>query len=143
MKYHKSVLKKFFILQSILFLTRAIPESLLKNSSFPKKNILTPEKKYGDDFVAEMGAEAIQKLLHEYDPERYDVYKNRLINSGKISLGGKKAECTHSPLTCECDECKTFAELDTEWRNNLEVVSDDLKKKNLKVFQPVRRKSSF
>ena len=90
MKYHKSVLKKFFIFTKYIVLDPGNTGELIKNSSFPKKNILTPEKKYGDDFVAEMGAEAIQKLLHEYDPERYDVYKNRLINSGKISLGGKK-----------------------------------------------------
>ena len=74
-----------------------------------------------------MGAEAIQKLLKEYDPERFDVFKNRLISSGKVYLGGMKAACTHSPATCDCDECKAFAALDCEWRNNLDVVSDDLK----------------
>ena len=120
-------------LEEILYFTKYIvldpgnTGELIKKQLLSEKEYLDAREKYGDDFVAEMGAEAIQKLLHEYDPERYDVYKNRLINSGKISLGGKKAECTHSPLTCECDECKTFAELDTEWRNNLEVVSDDLK----------------
>ena len=118
-------------LEEILYFTKYIvldpgnTGELIKKQLLSEKEYLDAREKYGDDFVAEMGAEAIQKLLHEYDPERYDVYKNRLINSGKISLGGKKAECTHSPLTCECDECKTFAELDTEWRNNLEVVSTE------------------
>ena len=74
-----------------------------------------------------MGAEAIQKLLKEYDPERFDVFKNRLIMQGKVSLDGRKASCTHSPLTCDCDECKAFADLDVEWRSNLDVASDDLK----------------
>lgn len=89
-------------LEEILYFTKYIvldpgnTGELIKKQLLSEKEYLDAREKYGDDFVAEMGAEAIQKLLHEYDPERYDVYKNRLINSGKISLGGKKAECTHS-----------------------------------------------
>ena len=120
-------------LEEILYFTKYIvidpgnTGELIKKQLLSEKEYLDAREKYGDDFVAEMGAEAIQKLLKEYDPERYDVFKKRLINQGKISLDGAKVNCTHSPLTCECDECKKFAELDVEWRNNLEVCSDDLK----------------
>ncbi len=120
-------------LEEVLYFTKYIvldpgnTGELLKKQLLSEKEYLDAREKYGDDFVAEMGAEAIKKLLQEYDPERYDVFKNRLIMQGKISLDGKKCECTHSPLVCECDECKKFAELDVEWKNNLEVVSDDLK----------------
>ncbi len=120
-------------LEEILYFTKYIvidpgnTGELIKKQLLSEKEYLDAREKYGDEFVAEMGAEAIQKLLKEYDPERYDVFKKRLINQGKISLGGAKVSCTHSPLTCECDECKKFAELDVEWRNNLEVCSDDLK----------------
>ncbi len=120
-------------LEEILYFTKYIvldpgnTGELIKKQLLSEKEYMDAREKYGDEFVAEMGAEAIQKLLEEYDPDRYDVFKNRLVNSGKVSLGGKKPQCTHSPLTCDCDECKTFAAYDTEWRNNLEVVSDDLK----------------
>ena len=120
-------------LEEILYFTKYIvidpgnTGELVKKQLLSEKEYLDAREKYGDEFVAEMGAEAIQKLLVEYDPERYDVFKRRLINQGKVSLDGAKVTCTHSPLTCECDECKKFAELDVEWRNNLEVCSDDLK----------------
>ncbi len=120
-------------LEEVLYFTKYIvldPGStgeLIKKQLLSEKEYLDAREKYGDEFVAEMGAEAIKKLLQEYDPERYDAFKNRLIMSGKVSLGGKKCECTHSPLSCDCDECKKFAELEVEWKNNLEVVSDDLK----------------
>ena len=76
-----------------------------------------------------MGAEAIKKLLNEYDPARYDTHKNRMIEMGKISLGGvHMVTCFNNPKECECDECKKFAELEgVEWRNNIEIVADDLK----------------
>ena len=120
-------------LEEILYFTKYIvldpgnTGELVKKQLLSEKEYLDAREKYGDEFEAEMGAEAIQKLLKEYDPERFDVFKNRLISSGKVYLGGMKAACTHSPATCDCDECKAFAALDCEWRNNLDVVSDDLK----------------
>ncbi len=120
-------------LEEILYFTKYIvidpgnTGELIKKQLLSEKEYLDAREKYGDEFVAEMGAEAIQKLLREYDPERYDVFKTRLINQGKVSLDGGKVTCTHSPLTCECDECKKFSEVDVEWRNNIEVCSDDLK----------------
>ena len=35
-----------------------------------------------DSFRVAMGAEAIQELLKEYDPERYDEFKRRLFRTG-------------------------------------------------------------
>ncbi len=120
-------------LEEILYFTKYIvidpgnTGELTKKQLLSEKEYFDAREKYGDEFVAGMGAEAIQTLLQEYDPERYDVFKNRLINSGRVSLYGAKVSCTHSPLTCDCDECKAFSEVDVEWRNNLEVASDDLK----------------
>ncbi len=120
-------------LEEILYFTKYIVTDpgnteLVKKQLLSEKEYLSYLEKYGDDFKAEMGAEAIKNLLNEYDPARYDTHKNRLIELGKISLGGKKVECFNSPLTCECDECKKFAELtDIDWRNNIEIVADDLK----------------
>ena len=120
-------------LEEVLYFTKYIVTDpgnteLVKKQLLSEKEYLSYLEKYGDDFKAEMGAEAIKKLLNEYDPARYDSLKNRLIDMGKISLGGKKIECFNNPLECECDECKKFAELtDVEWKNNIELVADDLK----------------
>ena len=120
-------------LEEVLYFTKYIVTDpgntdLVKKQLLSEKEYLSYLEKYGDDFKAEMGAEAIKKLLHEYDPERYDTHKNRLVEMGKISLSGKKVQCTNSPLNCECEECQKFAQLtDIEWRNNLEIVADDLK----------------
>ncbi|MCD8187588.1 MAG: DNA-directed RNA polymerase subunit beta' [Ruminococcus sp.] len=120
-------------LEEVLYFTKYIVTDpgntdLLKKQLLSEKEYLSYREKFGEDFKAEMGAESIKKLLHEYDPERYDFHKNRLVETGKISLGGQKLQCTNSPLICECEECRKFAELEgIEWRNNLELVSDDLK----------------
>ncbi|MBQ3886104.1 MAG: DNA-directed RNA polymerase subunit beta' [Ruminococcus sp.] len=120
-------------LEEILYFTKYIVTDpgnteLIKKQLLSEKEYLSYREKYGDDFKAEMGAEAIKKLLNEYDPARYDAHKNRLVEMGKISLGGKKIECFNKPTECDCDECKKFAELENvEWRNNIELVADDLK----------------
>ncbi len=120
-------------LEEVLYFTKYIVTDpgntdLLKKQLLSEKEYLSYREKFGEDFKAEMGAESIKKLLHEYDPERYDFHKSRLVETGKISLGGQKLQCTNSPLICECEECCKFAELEgIEWRNNLELVSDDLK----------------
>ena len=120
-------------LEEVLYFTKYIVTDpgnteLVKKQLLSEKEYLSYVEKYGDDFKAEMGAEAIKKLLNEYDPARYDVQKNRLIEMGKISLGGNKLSCFNNPMECECEECAKFAELiDVEWKNNLEIVSDDLK----------------
>ncbi len=120
-------------LEEVLYFTKYIVTDpgnteLIKKQLLSEKEYLSYLEKYGDDFKAEMGAEAIKKLLNEYDPARYDTHKNRLIEMGKVSLGGKKLTCFNNPLECDCDECKKFAELEgIEWRNNIEIVADDLK----------------
>ncbi len=120
-------------LEEILYFTKYIVidsgnTELVKKQLLSEKEYLAYREKYGDDFKAEMGAEAIKKLLSEYDPARYDTHKTRLVEIGKISLGGRKVQCTNKPTECECEQCRKFAELeDIEWRNNIEIVADDLK----------------
>ena len=120
-------------LEEVLYFTKYIVTDpgnteLVKKQLLSEKEYLSYVEKYGDDFKAEMGAEAIKKLLNEYDPARYDTQKNRLIETGKISIGASRVECYNNPLECECEECRKFAELtDVEWKNNIEIVSDDLK----------------
>ena len=120
-------------LEEVLYFTKYIVTDpgnteLLKKQLLSEKEYLSYLEKYGDDFKAEMGAEAIRKLLNEYDPARYDTHKQRLVEMGKISLGGKKVTCFNKPTECQCEECRKFAELEgIDWRNNLEIVADDLK----------------
>ncbi len=120
-------------LEEVLYFTKYIVTEpgntdLVKKQMLSEKEYLTALEKYGDDFKAEMGAEAIKKLLNEYDPARYDTHKKRLIDMGKIYLGDRKITCFNKPTECMCEECQKFAILpDIEWRNNLEIVADDLK----------------
>ncbi|MDE6502320.1 MAG: DNA-directed RNA polymerase subunit beta' [Ruminococcus sp.] len=120
-------------LEEVLYFTKYIvtdPGSteLVKKQMLSEKEYLSYLEKYGDDFKAEMGAEAIKKLLNEYDPKRYDSLKNRLVEMGKIYLGTKKVHCTNNPTECTCEECMKFAGLvDIDWKNNIELVANDLK----------------
>ncbi|MDE6519483.1 MAG: DNA-directed RNA polymerase subunit beta' [Ruminococcus sp.] len=120
-------------LEEVLYFTKYIVTDpgnteLIKKQLLSEKEYLSYQEKYGDDFTAEMGAEAIKKLLNEYDPERYDFQKERLVEIGKISLFGKKIQCFNNPVECQCEECQKFSALiDIEWKNNLELCSDDLK----------------
>ncbi len=120
-------------LEEVLYFTKYIVTDpgntkLIKKQMLSEKEYLSYLEKYGDDFKAEMGAEAIKKLLNEYDPARYDTHKKRLVDMGKIYLGTKKVNCLNKPTECTCEECMKFAGLiDVEWRNNLEIVADDLK----------------
>ena len=120
-------------LEEILYFTKYIVidpgnTELVKKQLLSEKEYMSYREKYGDDFKAEMGAEAIKKLLNEYDPARYDTHKNRLIEMGKVSIGSSKVSCFNKPTECECEECQKFAALeDIDWRNNIEIVADDLK----------------
>ena len=72
-------------LEEVLYFTKYIVTDpgnteLLKKQLLSEKEYMSYLEKYGDDFKAEMGAEAIKKLLNEYDPARYDSLKNRLID---------------------------------------------------------------
>ncbi len=120
-------------LEEVLYFTKYIVTDpgnteLVKKQLLSEKEYLSYLEKYGDDFKAEMGAEAIKKLLNEYDPARYDFQKNRLVELGKLSLGLNRLSCYNNPMECQCDECQKFAELeDVEWKNNIELCADDLK----------------
>ena len=120
-------------LEEVLYFTKYIVTDpgnteLVKKQLLSEKEYLSYLEKYGEDFKAEMGAEAVKKLLNEYDPARYDFQKNRLVELGKISLGLNKLSCYNNPMECQCDECQKFAELeDVEWKNNIELCADDLK----------------
>ena len=120
-------------LEEILYFTKYIVidpgnTELIKKQLLSEKEYLSYREKYGDDFKAEMGAEAIKKLLHEYDPARYDTHKNRLIEMGKVSVSGGRVQCFNKPTECDCEECRKFAALEEiDWRNNIEIVADDLK----------------
>ncbi|MGN1411368.1 MAG: DNA-directed RNA polymerase subunit beta' [Oscillospiraceae bacterium] len=68
-------------LEEILYFTKYIVVDPGNTGELLKKQILTESEyydfveKYGEDaFYADMGAEAIQKLLDEYDPTRYNHY---------------------------------------------------------------------
>ena len=66
-------------LEEVLYFTKYIVTDS-GNTELVKKQLLTEKEyadmreKYEDDFVAEMGAEAIKELLDEYNPDRYDTY---------------------------------------------------------------------
>ena len=120
-------------LEEVLYFTKYIVldpggTDLVKKQLLSEKEYLSYQEKYGDDFKAEMGAEAIYKLLQEFDPARYDVMKNKLVMSGKLTLDKIQREaCKNCEFAHNCKECAFCQDVDAEWRNNLEVASDELK----------------
>ena len=102
---------------------------LAKKQLLSEKEYLSYLEKYGDDFKAEMGAEAVRKLLNEYDPDRYDFHKNKLVELGKITLDYKGIEtCRNCDRKHNCKNCPLCEEAsDVEWKNNLVVTAEDLK----------------
>ena len=120
-------------LEEVLYFTKYIVldpggTDLVKKQLLSEKEYLSYQEKYGDDFKAEMGAEAIYKLLQEFDPVRYDVMKNKLVMSGKLTLDKTQREaCKNCEFAHNCKECAFCQDVDAEWRNNLEVASDELK----------------
>ena len=120
-------------LEEVLYFTKYIVTDpgnteLMKKQLLSEKEYYSYLEKYGDDFKAEMGAEAIKKLLNEYDPARYDTHKARLVEMGKVAFYGQRITCFNKPTECDCEECRKFAQLeDIDWRNNIEIVADDLK----------------
>ena len=120
-------------LEEVLYFTKYIVTDpgnteLMKKQLLSEKEYYSYLEKYGDDFKAEMGAEAIKKLLNEYDPARYDTHKARIVEMGKVAFDGQRITCFNKPTECDCEECRKFAQLeDIDWRNNIEIVADDLK----------------
>jgi len=63
-------------LEEVLYFTKYVviepgETALLKNTLLTEEEYTKNIEKYGDSFIAEMGAEAIQWLLDEYDPQNY------------------------------------------------------------------------
>ncbi|MGN0623255.1 MAG: DNA-directed RNA polymerase subunit beta', partial [Oscillospiraceae bacterium] len=122
-------------LEEVLYFTKYIvtdpgnTSELSKKQMLSEKEYLTYREKYGNDFKAGMGAEAIKVLLQEYDPERYDTHKNRLVEMGNLSLNKEQREtCRNCDRKFDCKNCP-FCEnaVVSEWKNNIEIVADDLK----------------
>ena len=66
-------------LEEVLYFTKYVviepgETALLKNSLLTEDEYTKNHEKYGDTFIAEMGAEAVQWLLDEYDPENYTKF---------------------------------------------------------------------
>ena len=66
-------------LEEVLYFTKYIvidsgDTELVKKQLLTEKEYNDMREKYEDDFVAEMGAEAIKELLDEYSSDRYDNY---------------------------------------------------------------------
>ncbi len=66
-------------LEEVLYFTKYIViepgnTDLIKKQLLTEKEYVEHLEKYGDEFIAEMGAEAIQWLLDEYDPDCYVRY---------------------------------------------------------------------
>ena len=63
-------------LEEVLYFTKYVviepgETSLMKNQLITEKEYQETLEQYGDTFIAEMGAEAVQWLLEEYDPDTY------------------------------------------------------------------------
>ncbi|MBQ2824308.1 MAG: DNA-directed RNA polymerase subunit beta' [Oscillospiraceae bacterium] len=73
-------------LEEVLYFTKYIVidggnTELVKKQLLSEKEYMDMREKYEDDFVAEMGAEAIKELLDEYNPDRYDYYIRKNIEA--------------------------------------------------------------
>ncbi len=86
-------------LEEILYFTKYIVVDP-GNTELEKKQLLTEKEymdmreKYEDDFVAEMGAEAILELLEEYDPDRYDNFIRQKIERFSAVTGLTEEQIT-------------------------------------------------
>ena len=102
---------------------------LLKQQLLTEKEYYDTIEKYGaDSFTAKMGAEAILDLLQEYSPDRYDNFRDYLIDEGKLTLDVQQREaCRHCELEHHCNTCSFCADVTDEWKNNLDMVSESLK----------------
>ncbi len=73
-------------LEEVLYFTKYIVidggnTELVKKQLLTEKEYMDMREKYEDDFVAEMGAEAIKELLDEYNPDRYDYHIRKNIEA--------------------------------------------------------------
>ncbi|MBQ7131452.1 MAG: DNA-directed RNA polymerase subunit beta' [Oscillospiraceae bacterium] len=121
-------------LEEILYFTKYIVTDP-GNTELEKKQLLTEKEyidareKYGDDFKAGMGAESIKVLLEEYSCDRYDLFRQKLERQSKLNLDRQQREQCANCTSFDCKNCELCANCvdEAEWKNNLEVVSDELK----------------
>ncbi len=121
-------------LEEILYFTKYIVTDP-GNTELEKKQLLTEKEyidareKYGDDFKAGMGAESIKILLQEYSNDRYDLFRQKLERQSKLNLDREQREKCALCTSFDCKNCELCANCvdESEWKNNLEVVSDELK----------------
>ncbi len=121
-------------LEEILYFTKYIVTNpgnteLEKKQLLSEKEYIDAREKYGDDFEAGMGAEAIKVLLQEYSCDRYDLFRQKLERQSKLNLDREQREQCAKCTSFDCKNCELCANCveETEWKNNLEVVSDELK----------------
>ncbi len=121
-------------LEEILYFTKYIVTNpgnteLEKKQLLSEKEYIDAREKYGDDFEAGMGAEAIKILLQEYSCDRYDLFRQKLERQSKLNLDREQREQCAKCTSFDCKNCELCANCveETEWKNNLEVVSDELK----------------
>jgi DNA-directed RNA polymerase subunit beta' len=122
-------------IEEVLYFTKYIVTDAGDTGELVKKQVITEREyqdfreKFGDAFKAEMGAEAILELLKEYDTARFDVHKERLINLGELKFSPEdNLICKECPNNYCCKNCPLCSDAkDVAWKNNLEIVSDDLK----------------
>ena len=102
---------------------------LLKQQLLSEKEYYDAIETYGaDSFTAKMGAEAIQDLLEEYSSDRYDMFRDQMIDEGQLTLDAEQRKaCKNCELGHCCKDCSFCASVTEEWKNNLEMVSDRLK----------------
>ncbi len=84
-------------LEEVLYFTKYIvlepgDTSLVKNQLITEKEYQETQEQYGDTFIAEMGAEAIQWLLQEYDPDSYVRFFEKHIQMFSKVIGLSEKE---------------------------------------------------
>ena len=79
-------------LEEVLYFTKYIViepgnTKLVKNQLLTEKEYKENLEQYENEFIAEMGAEAIQRLLDEYDPDCYVHYFTQYLNMVSEIIG--------------------------------------------------------
>ena len=106
----------------------AYETGLVKQQTLTEEEYLEKVREHGaDSFHAEMGAGAILKLLQEYSPDRYDKFRDRMVAEGKLQLDFEQLDvCRNCEHGYQCRDCSFCVDVEEEWKNNLEVVSEQL-----------------
>lgn len=86
-------------LEEVLYFTKYIvidpgnvEGELVKKQLLSEKEYVDAYEKYGNEFIAEMGAEAIKELLEECSPDRYETFMLKHISQFARILGMEQFE---------------------------------------------------